>query len=80
MDLEIIILSEVSERQKTCYFLYVEYFKKNKNELICRTETDSDFEKLMLTKGDSCGEWNRGLVLTYAHWVYGIIGQWLPAI
>ena len=35
----------------------MESFKKRKdtNELICRTETDLDFEKLMVTKGDGGG-------------------------
>ena len=37
-----------------CYHLYVESLKRDKNELICRTEMDStDFEnKLMVPKGD----------------------------
>ena len=30
--------------------------KKGYNELLCRTETDSDFEKLVVTKGDRLRE------------------------
>ena len=46
MDLEIIILSEVSQKKTniTCYHLYVESKKKKKNdtnELIYKTEIDS---------------------------------------
>ena len=29
--------------------------KKGYNELVCRTETDSDFEKFMVSKGDRLG-------------------------
>ena len=38
--------------------------KKDANELICRTEIDTDFEKLMVTKGDRSGVgrgWTGGL-------------------
>ena len=60
MDLGIIILSEVSQtgRDKhhmvslTCGI----YKKKGSNELICRTKTDSQTEKLKVTKGDRWGE------------------------
>ena len=38
-----------------CYHLYVESKKKDSNDLICRTETDSQTEKLTVTKGDSFG-------------------------
>ena len=43
MDLEIITLSEVSQRKKniTWYNLYVESKKNYTNELIYKTETDS---------------------------------------
>ena len=44
MDLEIIILSEVSQTEKDKYsmfYLYVESTKNDTNELIYRTETDS---------------------------------------
>ena len=43
MDLEIIILSEVNQRKTNImwYHLYVEPKKNDTNELICKTETDS---------------------------------------
>ena len=43
MYLEITVLSEVSERQ-TYDITYVEFLKKDTNELTCRTEANSDFE------------------------------------
>ena len=53
MDLEIIILSEVRQRKTniTVDHLYVESKKNDTNEVIYKTETDSDIEnKLMVTK------------------------------
>ena len=43
MDLEILILSEVSQRRTniTWYRLHVEHKKNDTNELIYKTETDS---------------------------------------
>ena len=42
MNLEIIILSEVSQKEKDKYFItYMWNLKNGKNELIYRTETDS---------------------------------------
>ena len=42
MDLEMIILSEVSQTEKSKYHIYVESKKKNDtNDLIYKTETDS---------------------------------------
>ena len=43
IDLEIIILNEVSQIKRNIirYPLYVESFKKDTNELIYKTETDS---------------------------------------
>ena len=35
--------------------------KKGHNDLLCRTESDSDFEKLMVSKGDSFGGWGDAL-------------------
>ena len=29
--------------------------KKGRNELLCRTDTDSDFEELMVSKGEGLG-------------------------
>ena len=54
MDLEIIILSEVSQRKtNTIYHLYVESKKNDTNELIYKTETNSQISKtnLWLPKG-----------------------------
>ena len=47
MHLEIIILSDVRKWKKniTWYHLHVESLKKNANELICRTEIDSQILK-----------------------------------
>ena len=57
--------------------------KIDTNELICRTETDSKaLKKHMVTKGlwkgerDGLGGWN-----WHRHTkVYGMIGQWGPAV
>ena len=52
MDLEIIILSEVRERKTNIWYrLYVGMKKKDTNELIYKTEPDSEKEnKLVVTK------------------------------
>ena len=60
MDLEIIILSEISQgREKTnimWYHLYMESKNNNTGELIWKTEADSQTEnKLMATKGENSG-------------------------
>ena len=57
--------------------------KKDTNELICRIETDSDLEKLMIIKGDKQVVWREGLGVW--DWpmhteVYGMTGQWGPAM
>ena len=51
MDLEIVTLSEVSQRQ--IYHLYVDSKKKSLNKFIYKTETDSQTQKtnLWLPKG-----------------------------
>ena len=50
MDLQNIILSEISQRNKSCVN-YV-WYKKNKRRVYTKTETDSDIEnKVVLTKG-----------------------------
>ena len=61
-------------------------FKKDTNEFICRTETDSqNFEnKLMITKGDQGGV-QRGMDRGDWDWhmhteVYRMTGQWGPAV
>ena len=49
--------------------------KKDKDELICRTETD--LEKIMVTKGNRWGQGKEGLGLWDWHMhteVYGMIG------
>ena len=49
MDLEILIPSEVSQTKKNlCYHLFVEHIKNGTNELLCRTETDSQTERVNL--------------------------------
>ena len=59
MDLEVIILSEVKsdkERQISYNIIYMWNQKNDTNELIYKTETDSDIEnKLMVTKGERVG-------------------------
>ena len=58
MDLEIIKLSEVRQRQTNIiwYHLYGN-LKYDTNELIYKTEIDSDIEnKLMVAKGEMGGE------------------------
>ena len=55
MDLEIIILSEVSQRKKntTLYRLYVESKKKKSHELIQKRNRSTDTEdKLMVIKAE----------------------------
>ena len=58
LDLEIIILSEVSQTVKDKHICRI--LKKDTNELICRTETDSKALRNMVTKGDRWG-WGDGL-------------------
>ena len=70
MDLEIIILSEVSERQTSYDITYMWNIKKDTNEVICRIERDSQTLKknFMVPKGTGDREgWTRGLGLAYAH-------------
>ena len=61
MDLEMIIQSEVSQREKDkCHMILLVCGsnKKDINELIYQTETDTDLEnKVMVTKRDRQGEW-----------------------
>ena len=54
----VIILSEVSQRETNIiYHFYVESKKNAKNELIYKTETDSDLEnEFMITGGHEWGE------------------------
>ena len=57
VNLEIIILSEVRQRDKYHMIItYMQNLKYNTIELICKTETDSQIEnKLMITKGEREG-------------------------
>ena len=63
MDLEIIILNEVRQRQTSYAITYMWNLKKGRNELTCRTETDSHILKnLGLPKGTGvCGGWTGSL-------------------
>ena len=60
MDLEIIILSAVSQTTKDKHYMIsfiCGLLKKDKNELICRTETDSKtLKNLGLPEGTRVGE------------------------
>lgn len=60
-----------NERLTSYDVTYMQNLKKDANELICRTQTDSiDFEnKLMVTKGDRQGGegWTGVLELAHAH-------------
>ena len=68
MDLEIIILNKISQRQ-IFYFLYVESKKKDTNELIYNTNRPTDIEnKLMVTKGEGGRNKGRSLKLTLTHY------------
>ena len=64
MDLDIIMVSEVSQKNKDKYHYYITYMrclkydtnvKKGQNELLCRTDTDSQTLKNMVSKGESWG-------------------------
>ena len=44
---------------------FTSIFKETVRSFICRTETD--FKKLMVTKGDICGVQHDGLGFAYAH-------------
>ena len=64
-DPEIIILSEISQRQVSYDIPYMWNLKKDTNKLIYKTETDSQTEhKLMVTKGER-GEinWELGIYI-----------------
>ena len=88
MDLEIIILSEVGQREKDkCHMIsfICGILKKERNELFCRTDTDFQTLKtsLWLPKGTGDGGWGEGwtggLGLAYAHCGVWNAGQWGPA-
>ena len=63
INLEIITLSEVRQRQIPCYHLYVDSTK-----LIQNINRSIDIEnKLLVTKGESGGGYFRNLGLKYTH-------------
>ena len=67
MDLENIIRSEVNQTKTNIiwYCWYVEPWKKDTNELIYKTEIDSQREsKFMINKGEREGRVNLGLTDT----------------
>ena len=80
MDPEIIILSKVNQTVKDKHHMISLtgriLKKKDTNELICRTKTESEFAKHMVTKENMWGGegWTRGLELAYAPW--GIWNDW----
>ena len=57
MNVEINILSEVSQtmRHQDQMLSLMWNLKKGHDELLCRTDTDSNFEKLMVSKGERLG-------------------------
>ena len=62
MDIEIIILSEVSERQKSFDITYMWNLKQDTNELIGKRETDSQtLKNLWLPKGTVRGKGGLGI-------------------
>ena len=78
MDLEIVILSEVRERQRSYDIIYMQNQKRNDtNDLILKTETDSQTLKtnLRLPKGKGEGQGQiRSLGLTYTQGG-GLVGK-----
>ena len=70
MDLRILILSEVSQTMKDQHHiipLVCGILKKDTNELICKTKTDSHTVKNYGDKGGQGEGWTEGLGLAYAH-------------
>ena len=81
VQLEIIVLSKVSQRKTNTiwHHLYVESKnKEDKNELICRTEPDLQILEIKLVYHSGWGRgasgWTGGLGLAHAHW--GIRIDW----
>ena len=81
MDLENIILSEVRQWKTNIILLICGILKKKKKRIqwsyLQHRKRLTDFEKLMVTKGDRWGKWEGwtwGLGLAYAHW--GIWSGW----
>ena len=79
MDLEIVILSEVKDK----YHMILPTKKKDTNELLCRTETNSQTLKtnLWLPKGQVAGRDGLGVWDWHMHIVVcGITAQRGPAV
>ena len=61
MELEIIILSEVSQTKTISYDItYMWNLKYDTNELTYETEIDSDVENRLVAKGKVGGRWGEG--------------------
>ena len=78
MDLEIIILSEISQKEKDKYMILLicGILKNGTNELIYKIETDAQTLKtdLWLPKGKGGGKDKfRSLELTYIHYYIGLL-------
>ena len=83
MDLEIIILSEVTERNIIWYHLYVESKKGYKWTYLKNRNRFTDFEKLSLLMGTGGGWGWDGLEASDWHMcteAYGMTGQWGHAL
>ena len=87
--LETIILSDAIQTVKDKHHMILltcGIYKKimDTNELIGRLKTDSQTEKLVVTKGDGWGGgWRDGLGIWDWHMhteIHGMIGQWEPAL
>ena len=65
IDLEIIMLSELSQKEKDKHHIILltcGILKNDTNELLCKTEIDSDIEKkLMIIKGKRWGREKLGV-------------------
>ena len=65
MDLEIMMLSEVRQWDTniTCYHLYLQSKKRTQWTSLQNRYWLTDFEKLVVSKGDSLGSWGMGWVV-----------------
>ena len=63
MDLESTILSKLEKERQILYHLYVES-KKNTNESMYKTETNSDIEKIYGSQREKDSETNEGTGFT----------------
>ena len=79
MDLEIIILNEVSQKVKDKHYmitLICRILKKDTNKLICRIETDSQTLKILCLLWGTGGQYRLEIWDWHMHTeVYGMIGQ-----